>query len=305
MATVIVPRDTVELDNILIPWVKQELVEINISEPGRVLFPRIIHQIWFDFSDDQSNPEIKDDWQATPSHWQKHHSGWMYILWNKTLALEFITRFEPHFLETYLNYEYPIQQCDAIRYCFLKRYGGLYVDLDIYPKEDISPYITAYSEVYLLPETSINMSGRFSNNFMISQPGSDLWDRVISEMITVEPPFTFLSMIVVFHTTGPHMLTKVVAEWGHGVFQLPIVLFNPLNARDKDEGITTTDRAVLIHLQGRSWFNPYDEGLYFLYTNWIKITLISVLIIICLLWYFGYRFRWYRKQFELCSATKK
>jgi inositol phosphorylceramide mannosyltransferase catalytic subunit len=285
MAVIITPSDTVELDNILLPFVKQEIIDINNTVyPSRVLFPRIIHQIWFN-----PNPQIKDEWQATPGHWQRNHPGWVYILWNESLALEFITRFEPHFLDKYNSFPYLIQRCDAIRYCFLKRYGGLYVDLDIYPKEDISPYITDYSELYLIP--SVDTEGTFNNSFMISQPGCSFWDLFISAIIDAEVEWSFTRLNTVLNTTGPTLMTYVVKQWGHCVVQLPTVLFAPLTALEIDSGMVTTERAIVILLPGRSWFNIYDQISHFFYRYKKELIFSGVCIVSFLLCYLGYNYQ--------------
>jgi mannosyltransferase OCH1-like enzyme len=36
----------------------------------------------------------------------------------------------PWFLPTYDNYKFPIQRIDVLRYFLLRRYGGLYIDMD-------------------------------------------------------------------------------------------------------------------------------------------------------------------------------
>ena len=51
------------------------------------------------------------------------------MFWLRDALLMHICRY-PWFLETFDNYQFPIQRADAIRYFVLAHYGGIYIDLD-------------------------------------------------------------------------------------------------------------------------------------------------------------------------------
>lgn len=47
------------------------------------------------------------------------------------MAREFIEKEYPWFLQTYDGYDHPIMRADVIRYFALRKFGGIYIDLDV------------------------------------------------------------------------------------------------------------------------------------------------------------------------------
>ena len=87
------------------------------------LIPKIIHQTYIN----ESIPEV---WQEPQKSCIELHKDWEYKLWTDALSREFIATEYPWFLETFDNYEYPIQRADSIRYFVLAHFGGVYIDMD-------------------------------------------------------------------------------------------------------------------------------------------------------------------------------
>ena len=58
------------------------------------------------------------------------HEDYEYKLWTDAGSREFIATEYPWFLDSFDNYDYPIQRADAIRYFVLAHFGGIYIDLD-------------------------------------------------------------------------------------------------------------------------------------------------------------------------------
>lgn len=73
------------------------------------------------------------------------------------------------FLQQYDAYEYVIQRADSIRYFVLHKYGGIYSDLDIKPKEN---FVSLY-EMYKNSDVAL-----LSNRFIMSKPDSPFWPIV-------------------------------------------------------------------------------------------------------------------------------
>jgi mannosyltransferase OCH1-like enzyme len=289
MSIVITPKNVTELDHILNPFVESEKLRILDCTNTDVKFPRIIHQVWFN-----SSPQIKDDWSQTPYEWQRHHPGWVYILWNEQLARKFIKKFEPKLYIKYKKYKRLIQRCDAIRCAFLKRYGGLYVDLDTIPKENITSHITSDSDLYLI----ISPNARsYTNSFMISKPGCSFWDVYITEIINAKPIWTSAATTEVMFTTGPIILNRALKKWNQGVFQLSSK-FAPVTGFEVDAGITTKPDAVVICLPGKSWYNYTDWFGYYVYKYRYIIIALLIIIMIFLMSYFIYSFIWYKDQYK-------
>ncbi|KAG9811972.1 putative MIPC synthase subunit, partial [Aureobasidium melanogenum] len=81
------------------------------------IIPKIIHQTYIN----ESIPEV---WQEPQKSCIELHKDWEYKLWTDAASREFIAAEYPWFLETFDNYEFPIQRADSIRYFVLAHYGG-------------------------------------------------------------------------------------------------------------------------------------------------------------------------------------
>ena len=93
-----------------------------------MMVPRIIHQIYWDFSGNNNPPPA--EWKANQETWKKNHPNWKYMYWSDEDNLNLIKNHYPWFLNTFISYPHNIQRADAIRPFILYHYGGLYADMD-------------------------------------------------------------------------------------------------------------------------------------------------------------------------------
>ena len=87
--------------------------------------PKIIHQIWSDVNDPLPNLFLQFS-----QTWKQNHPDWRYEFWNEERMNRFVRDNYPHYWKTYSQFTYNIQRWDAIRYLFLFKMGGMYVDFD-------------------------------------------------------------------------------------------------------------------------------------------------------------------------------
>ena len=142
----------------------------NASCPAERI-PRIIHQTY-------KITTIPKPWLEayTSIRTIHHHQNWTFVLWTDDNATDFIATNYPWFLPTYLSYPYPIQRFDVIRYFILYHHGGIYLDLDVGCRRDLSPFL-AFDAV--LPHTH---PVGVSNDVMMSVPGHPLFEQVIQNL---------------------------------------------------------------------------------------------------------------------------
>ena len=117
---------------------------------------------------------IFQTWKTSevPVHWKKAQQSvismnpnWKYTLLTDDDNDSIVKQYFPDFYPYYISFPYPIQRADAVRYCALYLYGGIYLDLDyICNKSFDSIKLTA--EVGLIK--SNNTPGIFTNSFFIS-----------------------------------------------------------------------------------------------------------------------------------------
>jgi mannosyltransferase OCH1-like enzyme len=255
-------------------------------------FPKIIHQVWI--NDDACIPE---KWSESPVEWKRFHPGWIYVLWSREMARDLVEKCEPDFLECYDGYHYEIQRIDAVRYCFLKRYGGLYVDLDLVPLENIEPYLMDSCEAYFV--NSANIKSSYTNSIMASKKGSHIWDEVIEEAKKPVKWWAYGKHITVMTTTGPVMLTNVISNYSKTICRLPWRKFNRDGIDDLGINETSNHGIVLKNLEGGTW-HDMDTHIYnFVFMN-RYLMVILLIMIICVIIYMAIN---YWRRYKACQAA--
>ena len=163
----------------------------NIIEkcPNDFFFPKIIHQVWL--TDTGKSPPIA--WEKASMQWQTLHPGWIYIRWTNEIAKELISTLGEKFIKCYNKYPYLIQRCEAVRYAALYRYGGMYVDMDTCPRENIEKHFNHKSEVWLCKyyyptiDFITDYMSKLNNDMMIAQPKSKFFEEMLNEIQKPSP----------------------------------------------------------------------------------------------------------------------
>ena len=257
-----------------------EISQLRSRRDPNFPIPKILHQIWVN-----ADPQVPAKWRESPTEWQRLHPGWLYILWSGDLCRNFVKKYEPGFLERYDTYPYDIQRIDAVRYCFLKHYGGLYVDLDIVPLENIEPHLMDSCETYFV--NSANISSSYTNSVMASKPGAQIWDEVLDAATTSDRWWAWGKHFTVMTTTGPMMLTEVIKDHSKTICRLPWVRFNPDGVDDIGITSATKSGTILKNLEGGSW-HDFDTLFYnFIFRN-RNLLILIVIIILCVIIYYLY-----------------
>src|SRR5216683_3991240 len=91
---------------------------------------KIIHQTW-------KSRVLPPHLAALTERWKALHPGWTYKLWTDEECAAFVAAVYPEFEPRYKSFPYAIQRFDAIRYLVLRTYGGVYLDLDMFPLKSL------------------------------------------------------------------------------------------------------------------------------------------------------------------------
>ena len=107
---------------------------------------------------------------------KKFFKGWEYKLWTDDENNFFIKSKYPSFYKIYESYNHYINKVDAVRYFYLYEYGGLYMDLDIIFKKDITNLL------------SENKCCLFSQNAINDYFSNKNYKKYIDPMLIYSPP---------------------------------------------------------------------------------------------------------------------
>lgn len=235
--------------------------------------PKIIHQTW-------KTKEVPPHWQPSQDAWKKYHPDWEYKLWTDEDNRAFVQKHFPWFLRTFDSFPYGIQRADAIRYCILNVYGGVYCDLDLEPLGNLEN-LFPNEGVYLVATSNGPIGDNYTNAFMASSPGNPLWVEVIIEMMRPKEWWQIGKQIEVMFSTGPKMLNFIAKRTTQTINVLPSKSLVPCGVCDPQPCRSIHSRLRI--LNGSSWV-AWDGWVgIFIMCNIRKIVLF--ILICCIIYY--------------------
>lgn len=174
------------------------------NAPASGTIPKIIHQSW----KDDSIPQQYKAWQES---WQLSHPEWEYRLWTDSDNRKLIKNDYPWFLDIYDSLPKAIMQADVIRYFYLLKYGGLYVDLDFESLRPIDPLTDKASVLLAYMGKDEDWEHNIPNAFMASVPNHPFWWYCISRVMLSRVEDDRWDYIEA--TTGPAMLKEALTDY--------------------------------------------------------------------------------------------
>lgn len=170
--------------------------------------PRIIHQTWRS----RHVPTDKGD----PESWQKLNPSWQYRFWTDEDLLNLMKSEFPDLAAMFVEYPLAVQRADLARYCILKRYGGVYADIDTRCLAPLDPLAGDHRVVlceepdeHQEPARCRGINKLYFNGTMASPPGHPFWDSMIEHCALMFPR----CHVDVLDTTGPVLMSAIVEQW--------------------------------------------------------------------------------------------
>lgn len=105
--------------------------------------PKRIHQIYGIFNDGIPLEDIdifRECVDETKRFCKKNK--YEYKMWNLKDCEELICEDYPQYIWLWTEFRHDIQRADFIRYLILHKYGGWYVDCDVYPIQNLEPLLS-------------------------------------------------------------------------------------------------------------------------------------------------------------------
>lgn len=228
--------------------------------------PRLIHQTW-------KTRDVPLEFQALQRSWIDRNPGFEYRFWTDEDIGRFIAEEHPALLPVFHGYADPIARIDLARYLILRRFGGVYADLDFECLRPIDGLLEGRSFVVgLEPEEHGRLAKAVERglprilcpSFLASVPGHPFWDHLLDRLVEAR------SSADVLDATGPFLLTRAHAAYEgarHGdgaaaVTVLPPELLYPVTKEDCWSGRLfdpvfwerATRRAYGVHYWEGTWF---------------------------------------------------
>jgi len=235
-------RDTVNFTDWWEKLREHNYVWHSVQPPeSEMIIPKIIHQTYI-------NRELPEVWKDVPAKWQEKHPDWEYRLWTDEDNRNLINNEFPWFLETYDSYLYNIQRVDSSRYFILLKYGGVYVDLDLEPVENMENFIRGHNAI--LPKTP---NYGLTNAFMASAPNHPFFQKLVSILPSRAQLWRdFMRHLHIIAACGPFALTRLSEDFD--IMQnVSIVTPQQWGKPGICGGDPDFSSSVMRHLSGESW----------------------------------------------------
>jgi mannosyltransferase OCH1-like enzyme len=164
------------------------------------MIPKIIHHTY------KSRDDMPKRWLRYREQLLALHPDWKYNFWTDEESLAFVKSEFPDMLDIYVRLPKNIMRVDIIRYMWLYRLGGLYMDMDY---EMLRPFAFGNEECVLAWEIE---GVRVANSIMASAPGHPFFKAVLDDLKANPPLSPDLTNLQVMESTGPHFISRVLLE---------------------------------------------------------------------------------------------
>ena len=178
---------------------------------------------------------------------------WQYMYWSDDDIEHFVKWMFPQYFNKWKKITPYIRKLDTVRYMWMHRYGGMYLDADVECVRPSSHFIKG------LPQGKIAWLGGFPEPFfLLSSPGHDFWLFVIENILET------WRKLHTRQSSGPQGLNRLAMDWVklHGVDS--VKLFEMKNA---SEAKAIDDRKITSSWR---WYIPashFDEKIIHLKSN--------------------------------------
>jgi len=199
-------------------------------------------------------------------------------LWTDNDVLQLIKAKYAWLLSTYEGYPRNIQRADLARLAVVHAEGGIYADLDVYPRNVTQAQCLQHLGLQAIFVATQTSDLGLSNHFFLAEQGSPflLWTlykakrRAVSASLRVLLPY-----LNVLWTTGPLMVTAAFREyaWLYSAQRLTIGVLDEDRFR----------REILEHAAGRSWHGWDGLALNYMADHATRTVFMAGLVVLSLL----------------------
>jgi mannosyltransferase OCH1-like enzyme len=235
--------------------------------------PNIIHQIWRTNDVRTYSTEL----EASPDLWKAMLKPINYTvkLWTDDDVLQLLKAKYNWLLSTYKGYPQNIQRADLARLVVVHAEGGIYADLDVYPRDATQIQCLQHLGLQAIFAPTAGNLG-LSNHFFMAERESSFLQWALCEAKRrggAESRRILLPYLQVFWTTGPMMVTAAFRDyaWLYGTQRQNLGLL--------DERY---EQAVIQHAAGRSWHGSDGKVLNYMADHVQMTVLMSLFILIIL-----------------------
>lgn len=242
----------------------------EVALPQGSALPKIIHQIWYNFSEWGTVVHPPTKYKTFYASWKKHNPEWKMILWNEQNSIQLLQNLYPRWLPKFLGFKLYIQRADFFRWVLLYHFGGCYADMDCLCTTNIDKFLQRENVIMLSQNPLLILSDSYgaNNACMMAHPFHPTVKQIIENM---KPAKITNSAFEIFLTSGPLYIHSIVDKTDNNV----LILQNFLNHLPSSSSQSKTTRPLVIHRGDGDWGFKY-----FLVLDLVRL-FVFIVIIVC------------------------
>ena len=223
------------------------------------MIPQIIHQIFIKFKDGKDLNQIPEFLysQTKIKEWCDKNK-YEYKLWDEVEVFDLIREYYPEYEKLYEDFRYEIQKCDFVRYLILHRYGGIYLDLDMYAIRDMSEL---FEEDYFFTRWYDDKQKLPYIACMGSEAGQEIFKKIADHCM--ESTYEKQGMDIyqkwtgrlVFQTTGHFMVHRVLKK-NKISDDKKLAIVSVYNPNKSICSVPPENKAIFMDGSVSVWYNP-------------------------------------------------
>lgn len=230
------------------------------------------------------SPEVN---QALRVTWINANPGFKYFFYDDEDCRKIVSKFYPHFLESYDKLPLKAQKADFFRYMAIHLHGGVYADVDTICKAPLESYINFESESMVVGiEMLMGCYKRSMNEYLNEYFAPEQFSQYVFAAAPRHPVLQALLLTIhssimkftdeqlrilcrnhrfVLDLTGPFAFTRAVnfqlaTQPDHGIFILPQLSWGYARWHNPDIHPMESSEVKVIHLCEGSWREPPATG---------------------------------------------
>ena len=227
-------------------------VDDSINENAELLIPKIIHQTGPDnYKENELSVKSIESFKSV-------YNDWEHKFWTDNDIEKFIKEEFEWFYDCWKNLPYPIMKFDAVRYCWLYKFGGMYTDIDTEPGIRNDKYLTGKEVILIINREKIFNENRFDelhvdNWWMCSSPNQEIWLDMIHYIKNYN--HNYGKHFDILYRTGPYGLGLVVANYimKNGDEKIKFLSRDKSNALLRESRTNIDKTYLIVHRSEGSW----------------------------------------------------
>jgi inositol phosphorylceramide mannosyltransferase catalytic subunit len=240
--------------------------------------PKIIHQIWI-----QGYNQIPNKLKNFHLHCKIINNDYEFIVWDETSIKKLLEKFGEKYIKLYDSHTIFAQKADIARYAILYIYGGIYLDMDMICRKNLSSLLNF--QVFLTtgyPSFLNFMINRYYNGIIGAIPNHPVFQFVFKNIFERQN-----SKDKVLYSTGPILLYDSVIEYIKTTGKNDITVIDrkyihPCSPYDDDLCPFTCDSCYVAHTNDGSWYSSFVKNFY-KYAKFKNIYILMFLIILLIM----------------------